>query len=345
MKARGAILLLGLTAVATAAWAAPASPPDIREIYSLVRSNLAGVTPEELDHAALEGLTNQFPGRVSVVDAASEPTNALKTALARTAVFDGSYAYFQVAGVTPDLPGELRQAWKSLAETNKTKIKGVILDLRYADGSDFTAAGQTADCFLSTGETLLEWPGSSVSSVKKDDAITAPVAVLVDAKTSGAGEALAAILRAADRALTVGARTAGQASLFKEFPLSNGQRLRIAVADVRLAGGPSIADGLTPDISVDSTLAADRGYLRNPYHDLDAGTNSAGEPTNQPLRRFNEAELVREQRAGLNPGEELDATPTAEAEAPGPAVIVDPALARALDLLKGLNVINRSRPG
>lgn len=345
--ARGAILFLGLTAAMTVAAAAetPANPPDFREIYSLVRSNLAGVTPEQLDEATAEGLTREFPGRVTVVDAVPEAGDALKTALAKTAVYDGAYAYFQVGNVTPDLPGELRQAWKTLAETNKSKIKGVILDLRFAAGGDFTAAGQTADCFLARGEALLEWPGGSVSSIKKEDAIAAPVAVLIDARTSGAAEALGAVLRAADRAITVGTRTAGQASLFKEFPLSNGQKLRIAVADVKLAGGPSVAEGLSPDIPVDSTPAQDRSYLGNPYHEFDAGTNASGEPTNEPLRRFNEAELVREQRAGLNPGEELDATPTAEAEAPGPPIILDPDLARALDLLKGLNVINRSRPG
>jgi len=346
MKARRAILLVSLTIGAmTTRAAGPASPPDFREIYSLVRSNLAGATAGQVDSATIEGLTNQFSGRVSVVDAAPEASNALKPALARTAIYDGVYAYFQVASVTPDLPGELRQSWKSLEETNKAPIKGVILDLRFADGGDFTAAGETADCFLSTGQTLLEWPGKTISSVKKDDAITAPVAILVDDKTSGASEALAAVLRATDRALTVGARTAGQASIFKRFQLSNGQELRIAVADVKLAGGPSLAEGVTPDIPVDSTLAQDRSYLDNPYHVIGAGTNAAGEPTNQPLRRFNEAELVREQRAGLNPGEELDATPTAQSEAPGPPVIVDPALARALDLLKGLNVLNRSRPG
>ena len=345
MKQRIFILGVFLTLVA----AARATPPDFREVYGLVRSNLAGVDHAQLDEAAVNGLINQFPGRVGVVDD-SEPTGSHSTTkpLVRASVYDGSFAYFRVVEVTADLAGDLRDAWQGLAETNKGKIKGVVLDLRFADGTDYAAAGSAADCFLPVGEPLLEWPGGSAASSNKDNAISVPVAILVNAKTSGASEALAAVLRASDRALTVGTKTAGQASVFREFPLSTGQKLRIATAEVKIAGGPTLTGGLTPDIPVDTTLEEDKTYVDDPYKELrppDVGdgsqTNTAQAGTNvEP--RFNEAELVREHREGINPGEDLISSSNAGPTAP---VMADPSLSRALDVLKGLAVVNGGKPG
>ena len=64
-------------------------------------------------------------------------------------------------------------------------------------------------------------------------------------------------------------------------------------------------------------------------------TNSAN-GTNRAARRqrFNEAELVRERREGIS---EADVTALRERE-PEKPVVDDPALARAMDLLKGLAV-------
>jgi C-terminal processing protease CtpA/Prc len=165
--------------------------------------------------------------------------------------------------------------------------------------------------------------------------------VLVNSKTIGAAEALAAVLRASDRALTVGAKTAGRASVFKEFSLSTGQKIRVATAEVKLAGGPALAGGVTPDIPVQTTLEDDRAYLSDPYKSPHPTEMSGDSQTNTQEARFNEAELVKEHREGLEAGEGLLGT-SAE---PGAPVIADPSLSRALDVLKGLAVVNGSKPG
>ena len=58
-------------------------------------------------------------------------------------------------------------------------------------------------------------------------------------------------------------------------------------------------------------------------------------------RRLNEAELVRMLREGQTPEEEQAMT-RREAE-PGPPLVHDPVLARAIDLLKGLQVVQQFR--
>jgi hypothetical protein len=70
-------------------------------------------------------------------------------------------------------------------------------------------------------------------------------------------------------------------------------------------------------------------------------TNQAG-GTNRTARRarFNEAELVRERREGVSEAD-LTALRVREPEKP---MVQDPALARALDLLRGLALVRQSRP-
>ena len=62
--------------------------------------------------------------------------------------------------------------------------------------------------------------------------------MLVNGETRGAAEALAAALHQAGAGLIIGSPTAGAATSFKEFPLSNGERLRVAT---RLSGGSMIS--------------------------------------------------------------------------------------------------------
>jgi hypothetical protein len=72
----------------------------------------------------------------------------------------------------------------------------------------------------------------------------------------------------------------------------------------------------------------------------DAATNVPPEP--RP--RFNEAELVREHKAGEDAFDESDDVAPVLAE-PGPPTVTDPTLAHALDLLKSLAVMAPTRPG
>jgi hypothetical protein len=73
-----------------------------------------------------------------------------------------------------------------------------------------------------------------------------------------------------------------------------------------------------------------------------AATNTTNAGTNRSGRRvkLNEAELVRERREGLNP--DADPLPVRAAE-PEKPILRDPALARAVDLLKGLAVVRQAR--
>ena len=317
-------------------------PPAIGEVIALVRSNLTGVTAAELDRAALEGLLGRFRGRV-LLDSEAQ-TDAGPGSLARTNVFEDSLGSLRVARVGDGLGTALKSAVAALIR--EQKIKGLVLDLRFATGTDYAAAVAAADVFLPADKPQLDVGGRVMRSTGKADAVTLPVAILVNRQTSGAAEALAAVLRASRVGLLIGAPTAGEASLFREFPLSTGQRLRIATESVKLAGGPALpATGLRPDVSVTANLADERAFLDDPFRDLRPPVlaEAPASGTVPPRKRVNEAELVRRQKELETPDAGVPARRAAGAE-PAKPLVRDPALARALDLLKGLLVVGRLRP-
>jgi C-terminal processing protease CtpA/Prc len=280
---------------------------------------------------------------VNLVTASEGSSNIAPLAEAR--VFDDAFAYVRVASVTSNLPEAFRAAYKQINETNKTKIKGLVLDLRFADGFDYAAAAKVADCFLSSDHPLLNWQTGSAHATLKSDPITLPVAILINSQTTGAAEALAAVLRESDVGLILGGQTEGKANIFKEFPLSDGDKLRVAVAQVSFGSGKTLAHGLTPDIAIGSSLEDQRAYLQDPFKVLHPSLVAKSDGTanavlGQP--RMNEVELIREHNTGEDqPNPIRDAV---DAPEPAPAV-TDPVLGRALDLLRGLAVVQPNRPG
>jgi hypothetical protein len=322
--------------------------PDFQEVYELLRSHLTGVSEAELNRATVEGLLTNLRGKVSLLAADGSSGEKMTGALvAKAILLEGDVAYLRVGRVADGLAGEVSESYQQLSGTNQ--IKGVVLDLRFAGGDDFAAAAAVADLFVAKARSLLDWGDGMAKSKEKANAVKAPVAVLVNRDTSGAAEALAAILRETGVGLILGSKTAGGAMIAKEFPLKDGQRLRIATVPVKLGdGSPMSAQGVKPDIEVVVAAEDERAYLEDAYAvlprtNLASGIFASVEGTNRPVRRprISEADLVRERREGTNLNlENFTAVRDREPEKP---LIRDPVLARAVDLLKGLAVVRRAR--
>jgi hypothetical protein len=326
--------------------------PDFKEVYELLRTNLAGATAENLNRAAVEGLLSQFPGKVSLVGGAVDGSAGLQggTALTKSMVVEGNVAYLRIGRVVASLADELGAAYRALTGTNK--IAGVVLDLRFADGSDDAAAQAAAKLFAAKKIT------------------TGPLAVLVNGETRGAAEVLAAALRQAGAGLIIGSPTAGEAMAFREFPLSNGERLRVASAPANSGG--SMISRVQPDIAATITTGDERVFFDDPYQTIVMGnTNSSPAGTNflPYVDHTSEADLVRQRQKdgkaiGTSefhtrdtdlPGPRLihrlggdgdgdEGSAPARAAEPQKPVIRDPVLARAVDLIKGLAIVHESHP-
>ncbi len=332
-----------------------AEPPKLEELMGVIRTNLAGVSETEVTEAAVNGLLDHFRSRVFwVTNGAPAATPGEKAApLAQTNVFDGGCGYLRVAHVKAGLAPLVAEAYRHLLETNQ--LKGLVLDLRFAEGDDFAEAGRVAALFVNQERPLLDWGAGQARATGGTNVFTLPLAMLVNGETRGAAEALAAALQATHTGLLIGSATAGQASVFQEFTLSTGQRLRIAVAEVKVGDGkPMPAAGLTPDIVVNVAPADERKYLEDPFKPL-PGTGAAATRVAGANRsaRLTEAELVRLHREGLDtpsPRPRIAEPPSfapsrsRKPQVPPPPLVADPVLVRALDLLKGLAVVEARKP-
>ncbi|MBI5383050.1 MAG: S41 family peptidase [Verrucomicrobia bacterium] len=347
LKSVAAVLSVFTAALTTVQAADP--PPSFKEVYDLLRTNLVHADDAMLERAALDGLLRQLSPQAALVTNGQAAPKAEGPALSKVTVFDQNYGYLRVARVEAGLAGELQAALSGLAGTNK--IKGWVLDLRFATGSDYQAAADAADQFVATERPLLDWGQGLAQSKTKENALKVPVTVLVNRQTTGAPEALAAVLRKTDVGLLLGTNTAGAAFITKDLPLKNGQRLRVATASVKLGDGEALPpQGVKPDIQVAVSPAEEKLYLDDPYRSsvkysalvgsASGNTNLSTASTNKSHRRMNEAELVRMLREGENWEDEPRFGRAAE---PAKPMVRDPVLARALDLLKGLAVVRRLR--
>ncbi|MEI9961549.1 MAG: S41 family peptidase [Limisphaerales bacterium] len=292
------------------------SAPDFKEVYQLLRDNLPGATDESLNRAAVEGLLAQFPGKVSLVSATGDP--ATSAAISKSAVLENNVAYLHVGDVPENLADQLNSTYRALTSTNKTI--GVVLDLRFANGNAFPSVAASAKAIKSR---------------------FSPLTILINGETRGAAETLAAALREAKAGLLIGSATAGEAATFKELPLGNGQRLRIATAPEK--SSVSSTARVQPDILVAVNADDERAYFADAYAELMKPEKTARtKETNSFLSfidRTSEADLVR---AKIKDGDEgKNPLPPKPIEPPKP-FIHDPALARAVDLIKALAVVHPS---
>lgn len=320
---------------------AAAAGPSFQELKGVLLQHLEGVNEALIEEAAVEGVLRRLANQVTLLTnttARPIPPTTVDTnvpAVPTKRVFEEQYGYLRVGRLESNTVEEIR---RELAELNASnQLKGLVLDLRFATGRDLAAAGQLAQWFVGGNRPLMAWKGRKWAAPAAAPGFQGPLILLVNGQTRGAPEVLAAILREQVTAVVIGAPTRGETAEYREIPLSHGQILRLAVAAVTIGDGlPLKPGGLRPDILVAVTEREERAYVDNPYRPGEGGTDTASRP------RLNEAELVRMKREATESEAPARSRSAARLE-PAAPVVRDPALARGLDLLKGLSVLKLGR--
>lgn len=317
---------------------------ELAEVQRLVSTNLPTLNPDDLTATTVEDLLSRLGPRVRWVEATAE-TPLSGEAIVGTRRFPGDLGYVRLGEIKGDIAVKLDAALAELGREGQ--LRGLVLDLRFAGGRDFPASAQASALFFPSGEPVLDWGEGSFAAPGRTNRFAGPVAILVNSGTHGSAEALAAALRSTGHAIVIGGKTAGEAAQLRDFPLSTGRVLRLAVAPVKTGDGlPIASDGVAPDISVLTAAEAERRFLVDPFTSAVASPSGTApaelSATTQVRRRLTEAELIRNKRQALGQPDLAPADPSAEAkkaEAAGKALVQDPALARGIDFLTGLNAV------
>ena len=303
----------------------------------LIREHVPSISEPDLERAALQGILTEFQTRVELVSS-DLPERTAKTSLITTnSVYEDHFAYLRIRSVSGDLAQQLSGAFETLL--NEEDVRGLVLDLRYAGGRDYAAALNTASLFLDEPRQLLDWGQGFENAIDTDDRIRVSSIALINGETRGSAEALAAMFREAGIGLLIGSNTAGQAHVFQEIPMSTGAKLRVAKDSIRVGDGVTLSkSGVAPDIDAHVSPEDEIAYFKDPF----SRPRARGGQENRPSRtidRLNEAELVRRQLQSQEANPDLTRPNTRPV--PARPTLFDPALARAIDVLKGLDIVEQ----
>jgi carboxyl-terminal processing protease len=161
-------------------------------------------------------------------------------------------AHLRIATFSKGTATDLR---KALNDIRQDAANGLILDLRNNPGGLFDQAVSTASQFLSGGNVVLEKNArGKITAVPVESggvALTLPMVALINGGTASGAEIVAGALQDAHRATLVGEKTFGTGTVLKEFPLSDGSALLLAIDEWLTPAGHVIWHrGITPNVVV-----------------------------------------------------------------------------------------------
>ena len=166
---------------------------------------------------------------------------------------DNLVAYIEIKQLSSDSSSLVRQTLQEVIDKGATSV---VLDLRDVPGGYLTQAVEIASLFIPSG-TVVQIQTEDTTTVKAADgeSVTAlPLVVLVNGRTAGSAEVLAAALQEAGRASIVGVQTQGKGTVQVMQPLSFGGALRYTAATYVTPNGRAIeGSGVSPDITVSNT--------------------------------------------------------------------------------------------
>ncbi|SEA13524.1 carboxyl-terminal processing protease [Desulfuromusa kysingii] len=234
------------------------------------------------------------------------------------------YGYVRVSQFQDRTSRDLKEQLGELRRTLDVDLQGIILDLRNNPGGLLEQAVAVADLFLSEGLIVYtdgREPEAQMTFSAQEEGTEPeyPLIVLINGGSASAAEIVAGALQDHRRAIILGEQSFGKGSVQTIISLDDDSGLRLTTARYFTPLGRSIqALGITPDIMV--------SQLKNqPLSPAESGLREADlENHFQPL--------VEQPVENNNSQTESLISPS----------IRDNQLQRAIDLLKGINILKNN---
>lgn len=236
------------------------SDADLQDAIGQLKANYIrpeAFSDQELNKALLLGIMNRL-GTGAILYPNEEYQLFSQTHPFYGEILDERIAYLRLGTLEAST---LDQLDASLEKFAGREIGFLVLDLRASGviggSANFDLARDVIKRFVPKGKLLfsVKKPGEKQERIftsDQDPKFTGVVLVLIDQDTRGAGEVIAAVIRASNKSLLVGDRTAGRAVETTTVSLKGGQKLEFAVAEVIVPEiGNLFPNGVTPDLRVE----------------------------------------------------------------------------------------------
>lgn len=241
-------------------------------------------------------------------------------------LLEPGYGYIRISTFQSRTGPSLKESLSALKVENDGNLKGLVLDLRNNPGGLLNAAVEVSDTFITKG--LIVYTDGRVEDAKQqfnakpNDLLKgAPLVVLVNGGSASASEIVAGALQDHHRAVILGSKTFGKGSVQTVMPLTDDTAVKMTTARYFTPSGRSIqAEGIVPDIQIDAVKVSSTETREfSPLREQDLSGH---------LENGNAAETDSKEKAT---DDMKDSTPLAVSDYP---------LSEALNLLKGVNILN-----
>mgnify|MGYP000082460627 CR=1 FL=1 len=215
------------------------------------------------------------------------------------------------------------------------KVNGIVLDLRNNPGGLLTQAIKVSDAFLDKGEIVSTRgrnpeDGERFNATEGDLTDGKPMVVLINGGSASASEIVAGALQDHRRAVVVGTKSFGKGSVQTVMPVRGDGAMRLTTARYYTPSGRSIqALGVSPDIVVQQPRP-------RPEEEEDEATNRFSRSEADLRGRLDNDSLTDEEVRQIEEDR-------AKAEAAAALREEDYQLAYAIDILKGLSVLETEK--
>ena len=258
----------------------------------------------------------------------------IKVESVKQKMLEPGYGYVRISTFQARTGASLKEAISALKQENDGALKGLVLDLRNNPGGLLDAAIDVSDAFITKGKIVYTEgrikDAAQVFNAKPNDILKgAPLVVLVNGGSASASEIVAGALQDHHRAIILGSKTFGKGSVQTVMPLSDSTAVKMTTARYFTPSGRSIqAEGIVPDIEIEriKVSALDSNDF-TPLREQDLSghlkNGNGKEEDDEATTDDNDVESEAEEKE--------DATPLA---------VSDYYLSQALNLLKGISILN-----
>jgi len=254
----------------------------------------------------------------------------IKVRSVRSRTLEPGYGYVRISTFQQRTGESLNEAIETLKKDNDGTLNGLVLDLRNNPGGLLNAAVEVSDSFITKG--LIVYTDGRIPDSKqkfsakpRDILKGAPLIVLVNGGSASASEIVAGALQDHHRAVILGSKTFGKGSVQTVMPLTDSTAVKMTTARYFTPSGRSIqAEGIVPDITIDRVKVT-----------------TSENADFEPLREQDLSKHISNGNGKTD--EEIPQEAAKEKADDAPLAVTDYTLSEALNLLKGIHILNRSK--
>ena len=250
----------------------------------------------------------------------------IKVTSVKTLPLDAHYGYIRITQFQVQTGEDFAKGLEKL-NTEIDSLSGLIIDLRNNPGGVLQASVKVADQLLNEGLIVYTQGRSSIAELSFNatpgDSINGvPIIVLIDGGSASASEILAGALQDHNRAVIMGTQSFGKGSVQNVLALDDTHGLKLTTARYYTPNGRSIqAQGIVPDIEVNRAKLSDE----------------------KQGAFFREADLTGHLSNDGDEEPEEESVADSEEDKKRSMLERDFQLQEALNLLKAIDIINRSK--